>query len=362
MSSGISPRKVDSESARGLARPAVVEEFGPVAACGADVVAHVLHDPEDRHVDLLKHVDAPCHVEQGDILRRRDDHRAGERHPLRHGELRIAGAGRQVAEQHVELAPIDVPHHLLQRLHHHRSTPDHGGILGNQKADGHALDPVIRHGAQRAFAHHLGLAAEIEHARNRRPVDVAVEQTDSDILGGHRGRDVDGGGRLADSALAGCDGDDALHPWQELIGLRRPRLGLPAVGVTVAVAMRMTVALSLRLAARWSLGGQHGRHRKHAGEPLHRSLARLSQRLLRRALVRIDLQREAHVAVSHNDSADEAARDHVLSAVRVQDVSERRQNLILGDRRHRSTPTGGSRQDATAGMCVRRCVPQPHDL
>ena len=30
-----------------------------------------------------------------DVLRRRDDDGAGERHLLRHGELRVAGAGRQ---------------------------------------------------------------------------------------------------------------------------------------------------------------------------------------------------------------------------------------------------------------------------
>ena len=31
---------------------------------------------------------------------------------LRHGELRVAGAGRQVDDQHVELAPFDVAQHL----------------------------------------------------------------------------------------------------------------------------------------------------------------------------------------------------------------------------------------------------------
>ena len=305
----------------------MVEELGPVAAFGTHVVAHVLHHPEDRHVDLLEHVDAPGHVEQRDILRGRDDDGAGERHPLRHGELRVAGPGRQVAEQHVERAPLDVAHHLFQRLHDHGPAPDHRGVLGHEEADRHALDPVVRHGAQRALAHHLGLAAQIEHARDRRAVDVAVEQADPDVLCRHGRGDVDGRRGLADAALAGGDGDDALHAGQKLGGLLRLRL--PAVGMAMAVCLAVPGAL--RAAGGLPLGGHHGGYGQHAGEPLDRRLAGLAQRLLRGTLVRVDLQREADVAVPHHDSADQAAGDDVLPAVRVQDIGKRRQNLLLGD-------------------------------
>jgi hypothetical protein len=47
------------------------------------------------------------------ILRRRNDDRALERHALRHGQLRVAGAGRHVDHQDVERAPGDVAQHLL---------------------------------------------------------------------------------------------------------------------------------------------------------------------------------------------------------------------------------------------------------
>ena len=47
-------------------------------------------------------------VEQRDVLRRGDDHRAGHRHVLRQRELDVAGARRQVDHQVVEVAPVGV--------------------------------------------------------------------------------------------------------------------------------------------------------------------------------------------------------------------------------------------------------------
>ena len=115
---------------------------------------------------------------------------------------------------------------------------------------------------------------------------------------------------------------------------------------------------------RRSFGGQHGGDREHAGQPLDRSLARLAQGLLGRSLVRVDLEREADIAVPDHDTADQAAGDDILPAVRVRDIGQRRQNLFLGDRRHRPAPTPGSRVDAPARKFWRghRCVRQTHDL
>ena len=60
-------------------------------------------NPEQRNFDLLEHRDAaPC-IDQRDVLRRRDDDRAGQRRLLRHGELRIAGTGRQIDDENVEI-------------------------------------------------------------------------------------------------------------------------------------------------------------------------------------------------------------------------------------------------------------------
>jgi hypothetical protein len=64
-------------------------------------------------------------VDERDVLRRGDDHRARHGHLLRERELDVARARRQVHHQVVELAPARVLEQLLERLRHHRAAPDH---------------------------------------------------------------------------------------------------------------------------------------------------------------------------------------------------------------------------------------------
>ena len=59
----------------------------------------------------------------------------------------VAGAGRHVDDQVVELAPVRVAEQLHQRLRHHRPAPHHRLLLVDQKADRHHLDAVARSGA-----------------------------------------------------------------------------------------------------------------------------------------------------------------------------------------------------------------------
>jgi hypothetical protein len=95
------------------------------------MMPHVLDDAEHRHVDFTEHVEALAGIQKRDVLRRRDDHRAGQGHLLGHGELGVAGARRHVDQEQVELAPGDVAQHLLQGARHHGAAPDHrAGELG----------------------------------------------------------------------------------------------------------------------------------------------------------------------------------------------------------------------------------------
>ena len=81
----------------------------------AEVVAHVLDHAEHGRVHLLEHLDAAPDVGQRDVLRRRDDDAAGDRHLLRERELHVAGAGREVDHQDVEVAPVAVAEELGDR-------------------------------------------------------------------------------------------------------------------------------------------------------------------------------------------------------------------------------------------------------
>ena len=60
-------------------------------------------------------------------------------------ELRVGGAGRQVDDEVVELAPVDVAQELLDRAAHERAAPDDGLALGDEELD---RDAPSRRGAR----------------------------------------------------------------------------------------------------------------------------------------------------------------------------------------------------------------------
>ena len=104
--SGSSPRS-GTPSFFGLGRhAAMAEDMRLVAAVRADIGRHVLDQPEDRRLERLEHVDRLARIQQRDVLRRRDDDRAGHAGALAQRQLHVAGARRQVDDQHVELAPV----------------------------------------------------------------------------------------------------------------------------------------------------------------------------------------------------------------------------------------------------------------
>ena len=143
-----------------------------------------------------------------EILRRRDDDRALERHLLRHGELRVAGARRHVDHHDVERAPLDFAQHLRQRRHHHRPAPDHRRFFLDQKADRHHRHAVALDRLEPGAADGLRLLADGEQLRHRRAVDVGIENADLQPEIAQAEREIDRGGRFADAAFAGGDRDD----------------------------------------------------------------------------------------------------------------------------------------------------------
>ncbi len=100
-------------------------------------VRHVLDDADHRHFEFLEHLDAFDHIRERDILRRRDDHAAGERDGLRQRQLHIAGAGRQINHEVIEIAPIHIGEKLANRAMQHRTAPDHRLLRRNQETHGH---------------------------------------------------------------------------------------------------------------------------------------------------------------------------------------------------------------------------------
>ena len=221
-----------------LARPSVRKDVRPPAAMRTDEVAHILDHAEQRDFDLVEHRDAAPGVDQRQILRRRNDHRAGERHVLSHGQLRVAGARRHVDDQHVEFAPHDLAQELVQRRDHHRSAPDHRRALVDQEADRHHLDAeAFERNEPLAVRRYARLGIEAEQLGHGRPEQVGVENADGKSELGEADGEIAGDGRLAHSALAGGDRDDVLDAGQRLARPAVPyRRRFALMGVTGRLA------------------------------------------------------------------------------------------------------------------------------
>ena len=207
---------------------------------------------------------------------------------------------------------------------HHRPAPDHRRVLGHQEAHRHAFDAVIAHRLQRSCRRaHARLAGDAQHARHGRAVDVGVEHADLEADGRQRQREIGGGGRFADAALARGDGDDRSTPGTSgFCGLAAgPGRAWPWPGR----------GRRSRAAPPALLGGQHRRDRQHAGQRLDRLFRRLAQGSSLGPRSRLDLDRKGDMALAHLQARDHAKADDVLAAVGIAHLGQRRQDSLLGD-------------------------------
>ena len=173
-------------------RAAGAEDRLVVPAVAADMHAHVFHDPQHRHFHFLEHHDAFFGVDQRDVLRRGDHHRAGHRV--------------------VEVRPQRLLQHLHQRLAGHRPTPDHGVVVGHQVADGVGCQTIF-HDRRHMGAVRRGRAAvfRTQHGRNRRTIDIGIQNAHLRPFRRQGQRQVYGSRRFTDAAFAGADGDNVFH-------------------------------------------------------------------------------------------------------------------------------------------------------
>ena len=200
---------------------ATAEDLGQLAAMRAGERRHVLHDAEHRHAHPLEHREGLRDVAQRDLLRRRDEDGAADRDGLGQRQLGIGGAGRQVDDEVVELAPFDVAQELLDGAADERAPPHDGLALRDEELDRDRLDAVALERRDLVVGAGLGLAFDAHHQRDVRAGDVAVEQADAGARLGEGHGQVDADRALADAALAGRDGDDVLDARHELLGLAR---------------------------------------------------------------------------------------------------------------------------------------------
>ena len=103
---------------------------------------HVLNQAQDRRLKRVKHVNRLTRVDQRHVLRSRYNNSARHVGLLAERQLNIARPRRQVDQQHVQLTPVHLTEHLLQRTHQHRTPPDHRFIRINEQANRHDRDAM----------------------------------------------------------------------------------------------------------------------------------------------------------------------------------------------------------------------------
>ena len=110
------------------------EDVRFMAAVGAGVAAHVFHQAQHGDGDFVEHGFGFFRIQQGDVLRRGDDDRARDRDLLRKRQLGVAGAGRQVDDEVVEVFPAGFAEELQQGLGDDGAAPDHRGVFFDKVA------------------------------------------------------------------------------------------------------------------------------------------------------------------------------------------------------------------------------------
>lgn len=174
---------------------------------------HVLHDAQDLDAGLGAEIDLLPHIQQTDFLRRGHDHGAVEAGLLEegvHAQVLVAGAGRRVHDQIVQLAPLDVFEELLDQSVLLRPPPDHG-VVSVRQHELHAHDAEIvchPHGTPAGVADVDGFGLDAHHFGDAGPANVGVH--DADCVGRVGGEGVGehgGEGGFANTAFAAEDED-----------------------------------------------------------------------------------------------------------------------------------------------------------
>ena len=89
-------------------------------------------------------------------------------HGLRERQLRVGGARRQVDDEVVELAPVDVAQELRDRAADERAAPDDRLARGHEELDRDRLHAVPDQRHDLVVLGLAGLALEAEHERDVR--------------------------------------------------------------------------------------------------------------------------------------------------------------------------------------------------
>jgi hypothetical protein len=145
--------------------------------------------------------------------------------PLFGGEVvGISTSTREVHHQYVEITPLRILQELLHGAHDHRATPNHRGILFQEKSQGLHFDPMIEKGQNTIGSRDLWSVMYPHHQRNTWPINISIQQSRTQACHTQGHGKVGRYGTLTHAPLTTGHGNNILHPWERRH--MRGRLGL----------------------------------------------------------------------------------------------------------------------------------------
>ena len=172
----------------------------------ADISAHVLHDTEDGELKFLDELHGLGGIEDGDLLRCRDNDCAGDIGcKLCDRKSLIAGSRRQIDNEVIQLAPVDILEELPDCRILHRTSPDNRACLvGEQERHRNHAEIAHDHNGVNLLAVHRCqlLILDAQHLGNIRTVNIHIGDTCRITAVGKRHCKVCGDRTLSHAAFA----------------------------------------------------------------------------------------------------------------------------------------------------------------
>lgn len=192
----------DTEAFRFMLAAAFAENVVDVAIVRADEVAHVFNEAQNGDVDFGEHGSGLAGIDEGNFLRGGDDDGAVERDGLNNGELDIAGAGREIEDEVVEVIPSDLAEELLGVAGGDGTADDDGSVIAEEEAHGDELEAVVfdRDDLLGLVLH--GVLRCSHHESDGGTVEVAVAKADAGTGLGKGDGEIGGDSAFADTTLA----------------------------------------------------------------------------------------------------------------------------------------------------------------
>ena len=234
--------------------------------------AHVLDQAQVGDFQRVEHLDGAPHIGRCDVLWGRDDDGSGHRNALGHRQLHVTRPWRQVDDEIVQFAPVDVEQKLPDSARQHRPPPD-GRLVGlDEERDRDNFDAVTLDRDDLLVLSVRLLVLGPQKDRHVRAIDVGIEDAGSGPKLRQRQSDVHGAGRFAHAALAGAHRDNIFDPRHLLLlrhAARARNLRVPLdVGLGGARQGRQRrVDIVVDLVLQWT--GRRGQDDPHAdGVPI----------------------------------------------------------------------------------------------